>query len=191
MTSTLTMVTTNADKLAEAARFLGPLGIRVEGVKLDLVEPMEQEMSTIVRSKASQAGAALGRPLLVDEAGLFLDAYPGFPGPFTKFIMRSLGFGGLARLTADGAATGEMRALVALWEPGGTLEIFDGRCRGRLLREPLGPERAATPLSRIFVPDGFDQPLGLLDDEALFRTSHRARALAKLRDRLPLSNPTK
>jgi XTP/dITP diphosphohydrolase len=177
MTPTLAMVTSNPDKLAEAERVLAPLGIRLEGVQLELVEPMVEEMSAIVRAKASQAAAALGRPLLVDEAGLFLDAYAGFPGPFTKHVMRALGYGGLARLTAGGAELGEMRALVAYWEPGGTIEIFEGRCRGRVLAEPVGAPRAATPLSRVFVPEGFTQPLALLDGDALLRTSHRARAL--------------
>lgn len=180
--STLTLATTNPDKLAEASDVMAALGITVEGVSLDLVEPMVERMESIARHKARQAGDLLNRPVVVDEAGLFLEAYPGFPGPFTKFVVRALGYEGLTRLLDGCSRRAELKAVLAYWTPtlGGEIQLFEGRCQGHLLAEPRGPERSATPLSRIFVPDGHTQPLALLEPEALREVSHRARALHQL-----------
>lgn len=181
---TITFATTNPDKLAEAKTVLRGVGFEVEGVSLELIEPMVAGMEAIAQHKARQAGACLARAVVVDEAGLFLEAYDRFPGPFTKFVMRSLGYEGLARLLNGCSRRAEFRSVLAYWSPDAEVQLFWGSCQGTLLAEPRGPERAATPLSRIFVPDGYAQPMALLDPEALQATSHRARALQRLAEHL-------
>jgi len=177
---TLTLVTSNAKKAEEATAILAPLGIGLSRVTVELREPMQGGLAEIALEKATQAGSLLGRPLIVDDAGLFMDAYPGFPGPFSKFVMGSLGYDGLARLLSGCSERAEMRTALAYWQPGAETQLFEGCCRGRLLTEPQGSGHEAAPISRIFVPDGFDRPLALLDASELAKVSHRAQALRAL-----------
>jgi XTP/dITP diphosphohydrolase len=59
-------------------------------------------------------------------------------------------------------------------------ELFDGVCEGRLLIEPRGKNGFG--YDPLFVPDGFEQTFAELGDEVKNKLSHRARALAKLRE---------
>ena len=59
----------------------------------DLPELQGLDFDAVVAHKAKTAAEAMGRPCLVDDAGLLLDAYPGFPGPLTGVVVRALGCG--------------------------------------------------------------------------------------------------
>lgn len=66
-------------------------------------------------------------------------------------------------------------------------QLFDGTCEGKIIREPRGQNGFG--YDPLFVPDGFTQSFAELGDDVKNRLSHRARALAKLKDyfsRLPI-----
>jgi XTP/dITP diphosphohydrolase len=58
--------------------------------------------------------------------------------------------------------------------------IFEGACEGRIILEPRG--RNGFGYDPLFVPEGFDKTYAEIGEDAKNRISHRARALAKLRD---------
>jgi XTP/dITP diphosphohydrolase len=62
-------------------------------------------------------------------------------------------------------------------------ELFDGTCEGRMLFEPQG--QGGFGYDPLFVPKGFAQTFAELGEDVKNRLSHRARALAKLKERLP------
>jgi XTP/dITP diphosphohydrolase len=41
----------------------------------------------IVKKKAEDAYYALGKPVMVEDTGFFIEAHQGFPGPFIKYIV--------------------------------------------------------------------------------------------------------
>jgi XTP/dITP diphosphohydrolase len=61
-------------------------------------------------------------------------------------------------------------------------EIFDGACEGRISVAPAG--QGGFGYDPLFVPDGYQQSFGELGEDVKNRLSHRARALAKLCERL-------
>ncbi len=61
-------------------------------------------------------------------------------------------------------------------------EIFDGTCEGRIELAPRG--QGGFGYDPLFVPDGYEQTFGELPEEVKNRLSHRAKALAKVRQRL-------
>jgi XTP/dITP diphosphohydrolase len=61
-------------------------------------------------------------------------------------------------------------------------EVFDGVCEGRILFEPRGQNGFG--YDPLFLPVGFEQTFAELGDEVKNQLSHRARALAKLKQRL-------
>jgi XTP/dITP diphosphohydrolase len=59
-------------------------------------------------------------------------------------------------------------------------ELFDGVCEGRMIFEPRGQNGFG--YDPLFVPVGFEQTFAELGDDVKNTLSHRARALAKLRE---------
>jgi XTP/dITP diphosphohydrolase len=61
-------------------------------------------------------------------------------------------------------------------------EVFDGACEGRIELAPRGQNGFG--YDPLFVPTGYDQTFAELGDAVKNRLSHRAKALAKLKQRL-------
>jgi XTP/dITP diphosphohydrolase len=67
------------------------------------------------------------------------------------------------------------------------VELFDGVCEGEIIFEPRGQHGFG--YDPLFVPEGFDKTFAELGEEVKNKSSHRARALEKLRIQLSkLSN---
>lgn len=144
--------------------------------------------------------------VLADDSGLEVDALNGAPGVHSaRFAALDTGHAGnskdadnnakLLRLLAEvppAQRTGRFRCVIALAElrvtteegiPKGNVHLFDGACEGRILEAPRGG--AGFGYDPLFVPDGRHETFAELGEEAKNRLSHRARALAKLRQHWP------
>ena len=96
----LTLVTSNPAKYAPFAAELERLRLAVEPPVQPLPELQSLNFIETLTAKARAAAAMFGRPVLVDDSGLVLQAYAPFPGPLTSTILRGLGTTGLRRLLA-------------------------------------------------------------------------------------------
>ena len=87
------LVTGNPGKLVEARRLLGAAGEGppFDAVELDLPEIQSLDILEVLRGKAEEAWRRLGRPLVVEETGLYLGAMNGFPGPLVKWMLAAVG----------------------------------------------------------------------------------------------------
>lgn len=131
MPGALALVTTNPAKYALFQAELDRLGVEIVAPPHPLIEIQSDDWGEIVGAKARTAARSLGRPCLVDDAGLVLDAYPDFPGPYTKSLLRSLGNDGLRRLLDGQAATGSLVAHLACSD-GDTCLQWIGSVQGTL-----------------------------------------------------------
>jgi XTP/dITP diphosphohydrolase len=68
---------------------------------LDLFELQTNDMLEVSRMKAIEAFKKVWWPVLVDDSGIYFDAYPDFPGVFSKYIFQSLGVVWLQKLFVD------------------------------------------------------------------------------------------
>jgi len=165
----LTLLTGNPEKYAPLAGLLAGLGIRVEAPAFKWQELQHTDFLAVLEHKARAAAEAFGGPCLVDDSGLLLEAYPGFPGPMTRDVCRLLGAAGLARLLAGTSARGRMVCHLGCMIDG-KLWHWQGESVGKLdLGRPAsgGPG----PLTQWFVPDEPD-PAGVF--------AQRRRALEAL-----------
>ncbi len=190
----LVIATHNPGKLAEIEALLAPLGIACVGAaELGLPEPEEIGNTFIDNAelKAREAADLSGLPALADDSGLSVDALHGLPGIFSarwaEDAMGNRSFRrAMERVWRDIEAAGPEAshdahfacALAIAWPDDGQTESFEGRVDGTLVWPPRG-ERGFG-YDPMFVPDGYDQTFGEMDQALKHKISHRARAFAKL-----------
>ena len=172
-------VTGRAEKAKEAQR----LGFRLEVVSLDLEEIQALDPAEIVESKALGAYAKLRRPVLVEDSGLAIRAWGGFPGALVKWLEKSAGLETIARMLdpfPDRAATAT--CAVALYD-GSTLSRGLGECAGSIAPAPRGG--GGFGWDSLFIPEGFDLTFAEMGAQDKDRVSHRRRAWEDLARRAP------
>jgi len=90
----LRYVTTNAGKVREAREYLDG----VEQLDYDYTEVQAPELAPIAARGAREAYRHAGEPVLVDDAGLFVEGFDGFPGPYSAYVENTLGVEAVQRL---------------------------------------------------------------------------------------------
>ncbi len=191
----LVVATHNAGKLREIAELLAPFGIEaVSAGALGLPEPEEtgESFDANATIKAVAAAKAANLPALADDSGFCIAALKGGPGVRTADAAMlpdgSRDYSvGMARVRAnlgepENAAAWFVCALALAW-PDGTVEVFEGRVDGTWVWPPRG-ERGFG-FDPMFLPEDHRETFGEMAPEAKHAISHRARAFALFRERLP------
>lgn len=183
--------TRNEGKRGELAVLLGDLA---EWLRLpsDLSMPEETGLTFLDNAllKARHVAVSTGRPALADDSGLMVDALSGEPG------VRSARFAGegatdednrsllLERLRGvpDVARGAQFVTALALVWPAGRTVTAEGVCEGTIAREPRGTGGFGYDSLFFYPPLG--RTFAELSPGEKNAVSHRARALAALRERL-------
>ena len=172
-------VTSRAEKAEEASR----LGFAVERIDLDLPEPQELDPDRIVLSKARAAWERLARPVLVEDSGLSIRAWGGFPGALVKWLEKSAGVAAIPRMLASFEDRSATAVCVVGYFDGDRLVSGRGECAGEIAGAPRGSTGFGW--DSIFIPEGSNRTFAELGPEAKDRISHRRRAWEALAARMP------
>ena len=131
----LTFVTSSPDKHREAEAILG---VALERAALDLLEPQGLDVVEIARAKARAAFERLGRPVVVEDTSLELEALGRFPGPLVRWLLEAAGPAAIARML-DGFSDRSARARCAAvaWD-GARERIGVGEVAGAIAKAPRG-----------------------------------------------------
>jgi len=175
----LVFVTSRAEKAAEAAR----LGFHIERLDVEVPEPQALDPSDVVAAKARLAYKLLERPVLVEDSGLSIHAWGGFPGALVKWLEKSAGIAGLAKML-DAFPDRSATAVCALAYCGGA-EILTtrGEVPGSIAPAPRGT--GGFGWDSIFIPEGDDRTFAEMASADKDRVSHRRRAWDAMASRLP------
>lgn len=179
--SRLVFVTSNAGKASEASRFLKrPVVARA----LELPEIQSLDFAEVARAKAHAAAEVFGVAVLVEDSGICVGAWNGFPGALTKWLTHSVGEAGVARMLdafPDRRAEA-VSALAVVRPPSDEVVVAVGRVPGRIAPAPRGSNGFGWDV--IFIPDGETRTFAEMAPEEKDALSHRARAFEDLRRRL-------
>lgn len=171
------VVTGNKNKAAEVAAFFEGIA-EVEHVAFDTVEPQSESLEEIARAKAEQAYAALARPLIVDDTGLFIEALGGFPGPFAAYVQDTIGNSGILSLMEKAETRRAYFETVICYKDAEVCETFTGRVDGEIAKSARGTSGFG--YDPVFSVNG--RTLAEMDMAEKNTLSHRARALEKFRE---------
>jgi XTP/dITP diphosphohydrolase len=90
--------TGNVNKFNEARSILGSYGIAVGMLKLKGDEIQSESLQEIAENSVQYAFKKSGLPIFVEDAGLFIDALSGFPGPYAAYVYKTIHNSGIVKL---------------------------------------------------------------------------------------------
>jgi XTP/dITP diphosphohydrolase len=180
----IAFVTSRAEKVEEARR----MGFPVEPVALDLPESQALDPGDVVEEKARAAWRSLDRPVLVEDSGLAIRAWGGFPGALVKWLERAAGVSAIPRMLASWEDRAAVACCVVAYFDGNRLVVGRGECPGRIALEPRG--ETGFGWDSIFEPEGSDRTFAELGPERKDRVSHRRLAWEALAPRIPMERPS-
>ncbi|HZA99576.1 MAG TPA: XTP/dITP diphosphatase [Nitrososphaera sp.] len=173
---TITFASINQNKFFEVQSILLTRNIIIDFSKIHLVEIQSDSLEEIAQEKAKTAFAKVGRQVIVEDDGLFIDSLSGFPGQYSSFVFKTIGNDGILKLLEGSTKrSAYFRSVIAFYN-GVTLSISDGRVDGRITDRIT--EDGGWGYDPIFVPDGTDLSFAELK-KSKNEYSHRKRALEK------------
>jgi len=171
----LYFVTGNKGKFAEA-----------QGIFKDLVQKnigyTEIQADTLEEVAAYGMKEVMERlkgPVMLEDAGLFIDSLKGFPGVYSAYVQKTIGNSGILRLmTGVQDRRAYFRSVVAYAEPGMEPRLFKGEVHGRIGFEARGSKGFG--YDPIFYVG--ENSLGEMELEEKNRISHRAESIRALKE---------
>jgi len=175
---TILYVTSNKHKFNEASYILAKTGITVEQYPHRPPEIQSDSLEEIAKHDCELVQNEVHRPIIVEDAGLFISHLKGFPGPYSSYVLRTIGNEGVLKLMMGVKNRGAIfRSAVAFASPGQPCHTFLGETRGHISESIRGKYWGFDP---IFIPEAGDgSTYAELKAEAKNLLSHRFKALAK------------
>ncbi|MEE8359270.1 MAG: XTP/dITP diphosphatase [Candidatus Hydrothermarchaeales archaeon] len=168
-------MTTNEHKFREAREIFGRHGEEVEWLSQGYGEIQGETLEEVVKAALKGIEKA---PVMIEDAGLFIEALNGFPGVYSRFIEDTIGNEGILRLLkGNDNRDAAFISVVGYKDEEGEDRLFKGEVKGRISEEIRG--KAGFGYDPIFIPLGeertFAEDMGMKN-----QLSHRKRALEEL-----------
>jgi XTP/dITP diphosphohydrolase len=171
-------VTTNEGKFREVEALLAAADVKIVREDRSYPEIQADRLEKVVRFAATVLDDQISGDYLIDDSGLFLDAFGGFPGVYSSYVYKRLSCSGILKLLHDVKVRAAVFETVLLLRQGGSHEVFHGECRGTIAPAERGA--GGFGFDAIFVPEGEAKTFGEMTLSEKNRFSHRARAVAAL-----------
>ena len=118
-------ITSNKNKLRE---FEAILGMKLEQIEIDLEEIQDIEVEKVVEHKVLEAYEKVGKPVIVEDTGLYIEAWDGFPGALAKWVGKTIGFQSVPTML-HGDRSASAKTIVGYYD-GNRMELFEGKVEG-------------------------------------------------------------
>jgi XTP/dITP diphosphohydrolase len=171
-------VTGNIHKFNEARGVLAEYDIATAMLRVEAVEIQDDSIEEVAKASVLDAVKKCGLPVIVEDAGLFVETLKGFPGPYSSYVYRTIGAKGILELMKNvERREAYFHSVVAFSSPDEPPRCFHGKAKGRISREEKGSSGFG--FDPIFSPSGQDRTFAEMTTEEKNRYSHRAQALRK------------
>ena len=172
-------VTSNIHKFQEARRVLSEYKIATAKLKVGAVEIQDDNLENIAKFSALDAVKNCGLPIFVEDAGLFVEALNGFPGPYSAYVYRTVGTKGILKLMKHiENRDAYFQSVIAFSSPEEPPTCFSGKVEGKISLQERGTSGFG--YDPIFEPSkGDGRTFAEMTTTEKNEYSHRAEALRK------------
>lgn len=170
-------VTRNKGKFREVETLAKQYGIVVKQLEIDKLEIQADDIRDVALYAARYVFERIGRNknIVVEDAGLFINALRGFPGPYSSYVYKTIGINGILKLMdniRDRSAF--FKAVVVFESPQFGEKVFEGVVNGKIALKAKGSMGFG--FDPIFIPEGSTKTFAEMSIEEKNKFSHRARA---------------
>lgn len=170
------MATSNKGKIKEISEILK---IPLEFAKIEVDEVQSMDLEYVARKKVMEAFKILKKPVIVDDVGVYMQAWNRFPGPFVKYVHNLLGNKKILELFKHEKNRKVIVQSAVAYHDGKKIHTFIGTVKGTLAKKEKGSQGWG--FDPIIIPNGQIQTfaqMGLIKKNQL---SHRSKAFKKLK----------
>jgi len=174
------LATGNLHKFNEVRRILKEYQIATVMLKkVDAVEIQDDHTENIAKASAIDAFEKCGLPVIVEDAGLFVEVLEGFPGPYSSYIYRTIGNDGVLKLMENTANRNAVfKSVVAFTSAEMNKPLcFVGEVKGEIVKEKRGVHGFG--FDPIFSPLNSSKTFAEMIVEEKNKHSHRALSFRK------------
>jgi XTP/dITP diphosphohydrolase len=175
--------TGNINKFNEARSILGGKGIAVGMLKLKGDEVQSESLQEIAEKSAKNAYARCHMPIFVEDAGLFVEALKGFPGPYAAYVYHTIHNSGILKLMNDAKnRNAKFQSVIAYCDGEHSCHplIFQGEVQGTITTaERIEQGKSGFGFDPIFQPKGSSKTFAEMTIAEKNGYSHRAMAIRK------------
>lgn len=165
---------TNESKYSEILLHLRNFNIEIEYVRFKTVEIQSNSLEEIALKKSKEAYEKIGIPLIVEDTGLFIGSLKGFPGPYSSYILETIGNQGILDLLSNKANRFALFRSVVAYKDGNSNLTFSGETRG-IISDHIS--KGGWGYDPIFIPEGSSITYAQQGITNKMRVSHRTYAL--------------
>ena len=171
----ITFITGNKHKVEEAEDIFNIYDIKLEHIDLGYCEP-QGTLEEVAISGAKYASRKLNKPVIVEDAGLFIRALNEFPGTYSHFVQDTIGNQGILKLMENVSDRyAEFRSVIGYSAPNSEPKIFLGKVIGEIALEEKGDLGFA--FDPLFYVPSEGKTFGELTTEEKNSISHRKNSL--------------
>jgi len=149
--------------------------------KLDTPEIQSENGEEVASFSAKWASEKLGKPVIVSDFGVYIEALNGFPGPLIKYINHWFAPADLIKLM-DGKDNRKVteRDYLAYCEPRTEPAVFIGETYGTIAYKTGKPQSGGYTFDQVFIPEGFDRTQSEIPKEQMIDYWNKSNVWKKL-----------
>lgn len=178
-TKLINYITGNQSKFDEAKEIFKNKDIDLIKKDLKIEEIKSLDQKKVIIDKARKAYNILKKPLIIDDVGIYFNAYNNFPGTYTRFLYEAIGYDGIKKLLKDKGNSAYFKILICYKDKDAEM-VFEGVLNGRIIENKSDVINKNFQYDSIFIPESYEIPLSEIALEKRAEFSHRKIAIDKL-----------
>ncbi len=165
--------TSNKNKFSEAKELLQ--NINLSHFPFSHNEIRSDSLEEIAIEATESAYKKLKKPVFTEDAGLFIDALDGFPGPYSAWVMKKIGNNGILKLLQNETNRQASFKCAIAYKDKNIIKVFLGEIKGKISKNIEGKDGFG--YDPIFIPEGHNQTFAQ-NITLKKQLSHRYKALS-------------
>lgn len=181
MEKTLVYVTGNSVKFDVALKTFENTEIVLLQKRIETPEIQSKSVQEVAMYSARWASRQLDNPVIVTDAGFYIEALNGFPGPFIKFVNEWFSADDFINLMKgkDNRSI-DIQDCLAYCHTNEEPIVFTGIYHGKLADKPSSQKGSS--IDRIFIPEGFETPISDIPEEQMISYWSQGEIMSKFKD---------
>jgi XTP/dITP diphosphohydrolase len=177
----LYFISGNLGKIQEAKEKFAGIGIEIIQKNIGYPEIQANTLEEVALYGSENIRNRFDEPFILEDAGLFIDAFKGFPGVYSAYVYFKIGCEGILKLMKDikdNTRNAIFRSVYSYCELNRKPVIFVGECNGKISKSCIG--NYGFGFDPIFIPAGEKRTFAQMDINEKNNYSHRGKSLQKL-----------